>query len=122
MLGDMPQFDFGDGRELRIEIEQPNGLFKGAGLHRLQFPVTLDARNTIKSGVPFTLSGQAWLGTVGGDWLGPWFVHTDPHQALVVRRFAAFDATIVLPLTDEQLAVIKQRRANTEFMTFWFDI
>ena len=97
----MAQFGFGDGREMRIEIGQPNGLLKGAGIHRLQFPVTLDARNTMKTGVPFTLSSQAWLGMPGGDWLGPWFMLTDPNQVHVVRGFAAFDATIILPLTDD---------------------
>jgi hypothetical protein len=122
MLGRMAQINFGDGRELRIVIESPIAIFKGAGVHRLQFPVTLDVRNTIKTGVPFTLSGQAWLGTVGGDWLGPWFMLADPNQMLVVQRFGAFDATIVLPLTDEQLAVIEQRRASSEFMSFWFDV
>jgi hypothetical protein len=30
---------------------------RGAGLHRLTFPVTLDARNTMVGGVPVALSG-----------------------------------------------------------------
>jgi len=72
----MVQVRFGDGRELSINIEHPNGLMKGAGRHRLQFPVDIDSRNTIGTGVPFALRGQAWLGAPGGDWLGRWF--TDP--------------------------------------------
>lgn len=46
----------------------------------------------------------------------------DPSQMLVVVEYAAFEATIFLPLTDEQLAVIEQRRAASEFMAFWFDV
>jgi hypothetical protein len=122
MLHRMVQMNFGDGRELAVNIGSPNGIFKGTGVHRLQFPVTLDCRNTIKTGVPLTLSGQVWLGTPGSDWLGPWFVLTDLSQMLVVVEYAAFDATIFLPLTDEQLAVIEERRAASEFMAFWFDV
>lgn len=119
MLGAMAQIRFGDGRELSIKIEQPNGLMKGAGLHRLQFPVEIDSRKTIGTGVPFALSGQAWLGPPGGDWLGRWF--TDPNQPLVVHEDASFPATIVLPLTDEQLAVIEQRRAGGD-VVLSFDV
>lgn len=59
-----------------------NGLLRGAGLHRLEFPVEIDSRHTTGTGVPFALSGLAWLGSPGGDWLGPWF--PDPNQPLVI--------------------------------------
>ena len=58
------QIDFGDGREMRIELGSPNGLARGAWIHRLRFPVTAYARNTMGMGVPFTLSGQARNTTV----------------------------------------------------------
>jgi hypothetical protein len=82
---------------------------RGAGLHRLTFPVTLDARNTMVGGVPVALSGWAWLSGNGVDWLGSWST-----ERPVVTREEPFNATIVLPLTDEQLAVIEQRRAGSD--------
>lgn len=36
---------------------------------RIEAPELRTTGNTIKTGVPFTLSGQAWLGQPGGDWL-----------------------------------------------------
>jgi hypothetical protein len=82
---------------------------RGAGLHRLTFPISLDARNTMSGGVPVALSGWAWLSMNGTDWLGSWST-----ERPVVTRVEPFDATVVLPLTDEQLAVIEQRRAGSD--------
>ena len=45
----------------------------------------------------------------GMDWLGTWRTE----HPLVTRNFE-FDAMLVLPLTDEQLAVIEKRRAGRE--------
>jgi hypothetical protein len=52
---------FGGGRQLKIDVGAPEALFRGAGLHRLRFPVTLDTRGTLPNGMPLHLSGQAWL-------------------------------------------------------------
>ena len=83
---------------------------RGAGLHRLTCPMTLDARNTIAGGVPITVSGWAWLTIMGMDWLGGW----STERPVVTRDAQPFDATLVLPLTDDQLAVIEQRRAGSD--------
>ncbi len=109
---------FGNGRELLLKIGEPNALFKGAGIHRLQFPVEIDSRHTIGPAVAFAIGGNAWLGQAGGDWLGPWF--PDPSQQSVTYD-DPFSATFILPLTDEQLAVIEQRRAGSD-LRFAFDI
>ena len=72
MLTPVALITFGGGRQLTINIREPNALMLGAGLHRLTFPVELDARNTFGGGVPITLSGYAWLRIPGTDWLGSW--------------------------------------------------
>jgi hypothetical protein len=100
----------GGGRELSIFIDQPNAIQQGAGLHRLTFPVKLDSRNTIVGGVAVSLSGHAWLSMAGMDWLGTWTTE----RPIVTRDGAAFDAVLVLPLTDHQLAVIEKRRAGSD--------
>lgn len=83
---------------------------RGAALHRLTFPIALDTRNTMVGGVPIALNGWAWLSMTGMDWLGGW----STERPVVTREGQAFDATGVLPLTDEQLAVIEQRRAGSD--------
>jgi len=72
--------------------------------------VVLDARNTIAGGVPVAVSGWAWLSMTGMDWLGGW----STERPVVTRQGQLFEATLVLPLTDEQLAVIEQRRAGSD--------
>jgi hypothetical protein len=106
----MQVLPFGGGRQLSISIAEPSAIMRGAGLHRLTCRVALDARNTIVGGVPVALSGWAWLSTVGMDWLGGW----STEGPVVTRQGQPFDATLVLPLTDEQLAVIEQRRAGSD--------
>lgn len=106
----MQVLPFGGGRQLSVSISEPNAIMRGAGLHRLTCRVALDARNTITGGVPVALSGWAWLSTVGMDWLGGW----STERPVVTRQGQPFDATLVLPLTDEQLAVIEQRRAGSD--------
>jgi hypothetical protein len=100
---------FGGGRQLSVAVGEPTALLRGAGLHRLTFPVTLDGRNTMLGGVPVALSGWAWLCMNTMDWLGSWST-----ERPVVTREEPFNATAVLPLTDEQLAVIEQRRAGSD--------
>ena len=103
---------FGNGRQLSISIDGPQGIQPGLGLHRLIFPVKLDARNTIVGGVSVVLSGCAWLTNSGMEWLGTWT--TD--LPLATNEGYDFSGTIVLPLTDEQIAVIEQRRAGRDLM------
>jgi hypothetical protein len=55
MLTTVALITFGGGRQLSINIREPNALMRGAGLHRLTFPVELDGRNTIGGGVPIAL-------------------------------------------------------------------
>ena len=110
----MSRITFGGGRELSVKIGMPNGLHKGAGLHRLTFPAEFDARNTIGGGVPLTLNVHAWLGASRGDWLGP--LLTD--EQIVTFDGLPFSANLVLALSDEQLAVIEQRRAGSD-LTIW---
>ena len=95
---------------MSVSISEPNAIMRGAGLHRLTCRVTLDARNTIAGGVPVALSGWAWLSMAGSDWLGGW----STERPVVTREGQPFDATLVLPLSDEQLAVIEQRRAGSD--------
>jgi hypothetical protein len=106
----MQVLPFGGGRQLSISISEPSAIMRGAGLHRLTCRVFLDARNTIAGGVPVALSGWAWLSMAGMDWLGGW----STERQVVTRQGQPFDATLVLPLTDEQLAVIEQRRAGSD--------
>jgi hypothetical protein len=108
--GLMQVFPLGGGREISISIGEPTGLYRGAGVHRLTCPIDLDARNTIGGGVPVTLTGWAWLTMTGMDWLGGW----STERPVVTRDGEPLDATLVLPLTDEQLAVIEQRRAGSD--------
>jgi hypothetical protein len=107
---------FGGDRQMSIHIDSPLSLLKGAGLHRLLFVARLDTRNTMTAGVPIDLRGEAWLGSGGGDWLGMWWT-PEP----VVSRIEPFEATLILPLTDEQLAVIEQRRAGSD-LTIQLDV
>lgn len=109
---DMSRITYGGRRELSLKIGAPNGLIKGAGLHRLTFPAEFDARNTIVGGVPVTLNVHAWLGASRGDWLGP--LLTD--EQIVTIDGLPFPANLVLSLSDEQLAVIEQRRAASDLI------
>lgn len=111
----MTRITFGGGRELSVKIGSPNGLQKGAGLHRLQFPAEFDARNTITGGVPVTLYVHLWLGAMRGDWLGV----LTTEEPIVTRDGLSSVANLVLGLTDEQLAVIEQRRAGSDLI-IWF--
>lgn len=113
----MPVVNFGSSRQLSIDIEAPAALHRGVGIHRLTFPIQVDTRNTIETGVPVELRGQAWLGANLSDWLGTWTTE----RPVVTRKDLPDSATLVLPLTDEQLAVIEQRRAGAD-MQIMFDI
>ncbi len=107
---------FGGGRQLNIDVGQPTVLHVGAGINQLSFPVTLDARNTIGGGVSLSLTGHAWLGPARHDYLGPYTTA----EADATFEGLRIPASIVLPLPDEQLAVIEQRRAGAD-LTFWLD-
>ena len=110
----MSLIDYGN-RQLSMKIGPPNGLHRGAGLHRLTLPVELDTRTTLGAGVPITLNGNAWLGVTRGDWLGPLLVDDQ-----LVTRDVQFTATIALALSDEQLAVIELRRAGSD-LQLWLE-
>lgn len=108
----MSRITYGGGRELSLKIGVPNGLQKGAGLHRLTFPAEFDTRNTIGGGVPVTLNVHAWLGASRGDWLGP--LITD--EQVVTIDGLPFPANLMLAISDEQLAVIEHRRAGSDLI------
>lgn len=114
--GYMSMITFGGGRQLYIDVAQPNMIHLGAGVNQLRFPVTLDARNTIGGGVSVSLTGHAWLGPARHDYLGPYTTV----EAVATFEGQRIPANIVLPLHDEQLAVIEQRRAGAD-LTFWLD-
>jgi hypothetical protein len=106
----MKTLPFGGGREITMSIEGPQGLIAGAGLHRLMFYAHVKA-HAMPAGVPVTLSGEAFLSGGMHDWLGPWSVEHQP----VTRDDGQPDVvTILLPLTDQQLAVIEHRRAGAD--------
>jgi hypothetical protein len=108
---------FGGGRQFNIDISAPTMIGQGAGVHQLWFPVQLDARNTIGGGVSVSLTGQAWIGPARHDYLGPFTTA----EAVATFEGQRIPANIVLPVSDEQLAVIEQRRAGGD-LTFWLDI
>jgi hypothetical protein len=106
----MKTLPFGAGREITMSIEGPQGLIAGAGLHRLMFYAHVKA-HAMPAGVPVTLSGEAFLSGGMHDWLGAWSVEHQP----VTRDDGQPDiVTILLPLTDKQLAVIEHRRAGAD--------
>jgi hypothetical protein len=98
-------FPFGGGLQLSISIDEPNAIMRGAGLHRLICRVALDERNAIAGGVPVALSGWAWPGMTRMDWLGGW----STERPVVTRQDQPFDATLVLPHTDDQIAAIRKQ-------------
>jgi len=110
MLIPVALITYGGDRQLSVKIREPNALMRGAGLHRLTFPVELDGRNTISGGIPIAVSGYAWLSMSGMDWLGNWTTE----RPVVSQESLAFDAVAVLTVSDEQLAVIEQRRAGSD--------
>jgi hypothetical protein len=106
----MKTLPFGGGREITMSIEGPQGLIAGAGLHRLMFYAHVKA-HAMPAGVPVTLSGEAFLSGGMHDWLGAWSVEHQP----VTRDDGQPDVvTILLPLTDQQLAIIEHRRAGAD--------
>lgn len=107
---------FGGDRQLYIDISAPTMIGCGAGVHQLWFPVQLDARRTIGGGVSVSLTGHAWIGPSRHDYLGPWTTA----EAVATFEDQRIPANIVLPVSDEQLAVIEQRRAAAD-LTFWLD-
>lgn len=108
--GLMKTLPFGGGREITMSIDGPQGLIAGAGLHRLMFYAHVKA-HAMPAGVPVTLSGEAFLSGGMHDWLGAWSVEHQP----VTRDDGQPDVvTILLPLTDQQLAVIEHRRAGAD--------
>ena len=100
---------FAGGRQLHIDISGPTMIGQGAGLHQLWFPVQLDARNTIGGGVSVSLTGQAWIGAARHDYLGPFTTA----EAVATFEGQPIPANIVLPVSDEQLAVIEQRQGRS---------
>jgi hypothetical protein len=106
----METLPFGGGREITMSIEGPQGLIAGAGLHRLMFHAHVKA-HAIPRGVPVTLSGEAFLSRGMHDWLG---TRTVEHQPVTRDDGQPDVVTILLPLTDQQLAVIEHRRAAAD--------
>src|ERR1017187_788392 len=99
--------NFGAGRDLVINFGEPIAIQQGAGLHRLLLPLTLLATNKLAGGIPLEVSGCVWLSVSTMEWLGTW--RTD--GPLATRTFE-FSAYVVLPVSDEQLAVIEKKRAG----------
>lgn len=92
---------------MSINIGGPDMLQRGVGRHRLSFPAGLDTRGTIPKGVVVALTGNVWLGQYRSDLLGSWTT-----EKPVVTYDQPFTAQLVMDLSDEQLAVLEQRRAG----------
>ncbi|MCU1680185.1 MAG: hypothetical protein JWQ81_924 [Amycolatopsis sp.] len=107
---------FGGNRHLSITVGQPTMLQPGAGRHRLCFPLNFDTRGTVPKGVVVGLTGHLWLGQYRTDWVGPWT--TDKP---VVTYDVPFQEQLVVSVSDEQLAVLEQRRADGD-LNFSFDV
>jgi hypothetical protein len=97
-----------DDPQLAVAFQEPDQIQRGAGVHRLRFLVKLDSRGTLPAGIPLGMSVQI---SVGGsnDWLG----FAQPVQP-VVTNDKPFDEHLILPLSDEQLAIIEERRAGSD--------
>jgi hypothetical protein len=96
-------------RQVRLNVGTPNWIFAGVGVHRLTLPLIYDTRSTMRHGVLLRIYGQAWLGGFGGDWLGRW--ETDEPT---ITYEGENNAQIVLTLSDDQFAIIEQRRASAD--------
>jgi hypothetical protein len=68
----MTQLPFGAGRYLTINIGEPIVVQQGTGVNRLLLPLKLQGTGTMRSGIPMTVSGCAWLSMSSMDWLGTW--------------------------------------------------
>lgn len=107
-----------DGHQLRFEIGPPASLFQGIGVTRMGFPLSIDSRGTIPVGTPLYLTGQVWLGSNQADWLGfAW-----PDRMLIVKH-GEDGGTLMLTLTNDQLAAIERRRAGLDLsLTVQIDV
>jgi hypothetical protein len=105
----MTQLHFGPDRDLVIDIGEPIAIQQGTGLHRLLVPIKLLGVNDTPDGIPLSISGCAWLSMTGMEWLGTWTTERPP-----VTRKLESQYMLVLPLSDDQLAKIEQRRAGRE--------
>ena len=94
--------------ELLVEFQLPDSIQRGAGLHRLRFPVKLDSRKTLPAGVPLYITTQVSIGG-SNDWLG--FAFADQP---IVTYDQPFDGHLILPLSDEQFAILEDRRAGSD--------
>ena len=105
----MTQLHFGPDRDLVIDIAEPIAIQQGTGLHRFLVPIKLLGVNNTPEGIPLSVGGCAWLSITGMEWLGTWTTERPP----VTRRLEDY-TNLVLPLSDDQLAKIEQRRAGRE--------
>lgn len=109
MLGLMTQLHFGAGRDLTINIGEPIAVQQGTGVNRLLLPLQLQGTGKMRNGIPMSVSGSAWLTMTSMDWLGTWTT-----EKPLVMQTLEFDGQMVLPLSDDQLAKIEQRRKGRE--------
>jgi len=92
--------------QLAVDFQAPDLIQRGAGLHRLRFPVKLDSRGSLPSGIPLRVRAQVSIGG-SNDWLG--FAQADK---AIVTYDQPFNEHLILPMSDEQLAVLEDRRAG----------
>ena len=97
-----------DGRQMFAEVREPDMIERGAGVHRLRFPIQMDARGSLPAGIPLRVSAQFWL-SAGNDWIG----FAQPERPIITYD-EPFHGHLVLVLSDEQLAVIEDRRAGSD--------
>lgn len=106
----MMKLDFGGDQTMRIEIDQPDSLVQGVGVHRLRFPLRLETGPAVRQGLPVSITSAVWLGTNRSDWLGI----AQLEQPLVTHAALEVTGGLVLTLTDEQLAVMESRRRGQD--------
>ncbi|MGK5519165.1 hypothetical protein ACSNN9_07385 [Micromonospora sp. URMC 107] len=100
-------FDSMHDVSLWLSFDERRFLQGGAGVHRLTLALKIDARGTLPAGTPIALGGSAWLTTGSREYLGQWAT-----ESPITVYDKPSSETLVLALTDDQVAIIEQRRAK----------
>jgi hypothetical protein len=103
-------------REMSVDIQPPDYLQTGVGVHRLRFQVDFDGRHTVPEGTPIQATVHVSMGPGMNDWVG----QAQPDRPIITSD-QPFNNYLAVALSDEQLAVIEQRRAGGD-ITFNFTV
>ncbi|MEU8008593.1 hypothetical protein [Micromonospora parva] len=100
-------FDSMHDMSVWLSFDERRFLQGGAGVHRLTMALKIDARGTLPAGTPIALGGAAWLTTGSREYLGQWAT-----ESPITLYDQPSSETLLLALTDDQVAIIEQRRAR----------